>query len=100
MPFVKYQGLGNDFILIDNSTLPCSIVGGECNKPNLRYDDAASSGSAARSRYTMTQARDVTAATDHLKLAQTLTSISGTKFVCLMCTLTIVSSGEKPAPDI
>ena len=30
----------------------------------------------------------------------TLTSISGTKFVCRMCTLTIVSSGEKPALDI
>ena len=30
----------------------------------------------------------------------TLTSISGTKFVCLMCTLTIVSFGEKPALDI
>ena len=32
--------------------------------------------------------------------ACTLTSISGTKFVCLMCTLTIVSSGGTPTPDI
>ena len=35
-----------------------------------------------------------------LQPVTTLTSISGTKFVCLMCTLTIVSSGEKPALDI
>ena len=68
---------------MDNSTLPCSIVGGECNKPNLRYDDAASSGSAARSRYTMTQARDVTAATDHLKLAPHSARI-GSVCVCVL----------------
>ena len=35
-----------------------------------------------------------------LQPVTTLTSISGTKFVCRMCTLTIVSSGEKPALDI
>ena len=35
-----------------------------------------------------------------LEPVTTLTSISGTKFVCLMCTLTIVSFGEKPALDI
>ena len=41
---------------------------------------------------------DVPGGSSHL--GYTLTSISGTKFVCLMCTLTIVSSGEKPALDI
>ena len=56
------------------------------NKPNLRYDDAASSGSAARSRYTMTQARDVTAATDHLKLAQHSACIERNS-VCAACVL-------------
>ena len=56
-----------------------------CNKPNLRYDDAASSGSAARSRYTMTQARDVTAAKDQLKLAQHSACIESNS-VCL-CTV-------------
>ena len=30
----------------------------------------------------------------------TFASISGTKFVCLMCTLTIVSFGVKPALDM
>ena len=35
-----------------------------------------------------------------LPVMATLTSNSGTKFVCLMCTFRIVSSGEEPALDI
>ena len=35
-----------------------------------------------------------------LEPVTTLTSISGTKFLCLMCALTIVSSGGTPTLDI
>ena len=69
-------------MIANNNVYKLIVELATCNKPNLRYDGAASSGSAARSRYTMTQARDVTAAKDQLKLAQHSACIESNS-VCL-----------------